>query len=372
MIYKNISIKNFRGIRDCSLDNMVRVNLFLGQNNCGKSSLLEAIFLLTGLNSPQLIISIDLLRNLAHTEESDFRFIFYNLTYTNSPEISAELVESGSSSNLTITPKNASNRTTPSKTISSTTISNVSASTDSRGTEAIDGLQMHGEIKKRHAAKTSVKSSITFKREANGLFSFSTEVDKNYKTDFVSVLQSSNHRYGPETTKRIEELIIEKQKSSMINPLKTIDSKIEDITLGANGMVYFDIGAERFIPSNLMGDGVIKYMNIIANLNTVKGGVLLIDEIDNGLHYSSLKKIWKIILTTAKSYDVQLFITTHSKEALVYLKEILEENEMQDYRSDVKCYTISKLNDDKVYSYEYDFAAFDFALQNDLEIRGEI
>ncbi|WP_455131716.1 AAA family ATPase, partial [Prevotella sp.] len=35
---KDITIRNYRGIRYAEVSGMARVNVFLGNNNCGKSS----------------------------------------------------------------------------------------------------------------------------------------------------------------------------------------------------------------------------------------------------------------------------------------------------------------------------------------------
>src|SRR6476469_6662140 len=104
MKFKNISIKGFRGLKDCTINDLARVNVFVGQNNSGKSSILEAIFLLCGMHAPQLVLTIDLLRNLLHSEENDFRFIFYNLDYSSDLEIKAELFDKDSEYKLKILP----------------------------------------------------------------------------------------------------------------------------------------------------------------------------------------------------------------------------------------------------------------------------
>ena len=91
MIYKDIEIQNFRGIKKLAIKNLSNVNLFVGKNNCGKTSVLEAIFLTTGISNPQLSITIDVLRNLNHDEADDFRFIFYDMDYNNAPTFEAIL-----------------------------------------------------------------------------------------------------------------------------------------------------------------------------------------------------------------------------------------------------------------------------------------
>ena len=47
---KTIEIEHFRGIRHAKIDGLKEVNIFFGKNNCGKSSLLDAIFLISGLS----------------------------------------------------------------------------------------------------------------------------------------------------------------------------------------------------------------------------------------------------------------------------------------------------------------------------------
>ena len=64
------------------------------------------------------------------------------------------------------------------------------------------------------------------------------------------------------------------------------------------------------------GDGLKHYISIICALYACENGYLFIDEIDNGIHYSRLDKLWEIILTLSKQNNCQVFATTHSKEMI--------------------------------------------------------
>ncbi len=97
--------------------------------------------------------------------------------------------------------------------------------------------------------------------------------------------------------------------------------------------------------------------------------MLLIDEIDNGLHYSALRILWKGILQAAREYDVQIVATTHSAEALRHLTWVLGEEEHAEYRDDVAAYTLIRADDDTVRSYRYDYEQLEFALEHDMEVR---
>ena len=80
MRFKNARIENFRGISSLKIEDMGRVNLLVGQNNSGKTSVLEALFLLTGISVPQLTFSINRFRGFNRdADENNLRLIFKNL-----------------------------------------------------------------------------------------------------------------------------------------------------------------------------------------------------------------------------------------------------------------------------------------------------
>ena len=87
--FKNIDIKNFRGIKHLLIDDFSRVNVFLGQNNSGKSSVLEAIFLLAGMSNPDLPLSLNKARtrNFRIVNLQDVRYQFNSLNLKNTPEL---------------------------------------------------------------------------------------------------------------------------------------------------------------------------------------------------------------------------------------------------------------------------------------------
>ena len=110
MKFKTINIENFRGIKRLELAGLSKINVLLGQNNTGKSSILEAIFLLCGFNNPQLALNIDLFRNLVHTKEDDFRFLFYDLDYESKVLITGILNQKEAKRQLEIRPKENQSR----------------------------------------------------------------------------------------------------------------------------------------------------------------------------------------------------------------------------------------------------------------------
>lgn len=65
-----------------------------------------------------------------------------------------------------------------------------------------------------------------------------------------------------------------------------------------------------------MGDGVNRLLSIILAIATTKNGIVLIDEIDSGIHYSAMTNVWEGITMAAREFNCQVIATTHSYECL--------------------------------------------------------
>ena len=84
----SIEISRLRGIRHGRIDGLSRVNLFFGKNNCGKSTLLEALFLVCGQSNPLLPESINAMRAYNRISASDIKYFFYRMESDEEIEIS--------------------------------------------------------------------------------------------------------------------------------------------------------------------------------------------------------------------------------------------------------------------------------------------
>lgn len=78
--FKNIEIKNFRGIDQLKVDDFSRVNVFLGQNSSGKSTVLEAIHMLAGMSNPEMPQNLNRIRTKNfYATFSDVSYLFHNM-----------------------------------------------------------------------------------------------------------------------------------------------------------------------------------------------------------------------------------------------------------------------------------------------------
>lgn len=109
----------------------------------------------------------------------------------------------------------------------------------------------------------------------------------------------------------------------VLKALRFIDPDIERIAIQIGTKPYLDglprggfivkrKGADQPIPIGSLGGGVWRMLAIAISITQCRGNVLLVDEIDTGLHYSVMTEMWQWILKVAKEFDVQVFATTHS------------------------------------------------------------
>jgi len=90
-------------------------------------------------------------------------------------------------------------------------------------------------------------------------------------------------------------------------------------------LVYCDVGLSRALPSTQMGEGFNRALAIFCQVLVAKLDVLLVDEIENGLHHSILPSVWRGLFQVAESENLQLIATTHSWECVRAAYEVAKE-----------------------------------------------
>jgi AAA15 family ATPase/GTPase len=113
-----------------------------------------------------------------------------------------------------------------------------------------------------------------------------------------------------------------------------------------------------------MGDGIWRILGLILALVNVKDGVLLVDEIDTGLHYSVMLDMWKIVCQVAKRLNVQVFATTHNSDCWKSLAAVANsENALENG------ITIQRIEKGKPASIIFDEQEMAIAAERDIEVR---
>jgi hypothetical protein len=165
----------------------------------------------------------------------------------------------------------------------------------------------------------------------------------------------------------LTELVKRKMKQLVVDRLVYFDNRITNVEVLGDGVFVGIEGVPELLPVSMHGDGLFRYLTIVAASANPISNIVLIDEIDNGLHYSVYKKLWEAIFALATTTNKQVFVTTHSKETLSRLSQMLEENPA--YQQELRLYTLEKTKLKGFQAYKYTYEGLSGACENDIEIR---
>jgi hypothetical protein len=134
-------------------------------------------------------------------------------------------------------------------------------------------------------------------------------------------------------------------------------------TQARGGFIIKRKGWEQPVPIGSMGDGMWRMLAMAIAVTQSKGGVLLVDEIDTGLHYTVMSKMWSLIYNAAKEFNVQVFATTHSYDCVYSLAQMFPNPDMQ------KAVTVQRIEVGKKHAIPYDEDEIAVAARRDIEVR---
>jgi AAA15 family ATPase/GTPase len=118
------------------------------------------------------------------------------------------------------------------------------------------------------------------------------------------------------------------------------------------------------LPLVLMGQGLGRFASILLRIANARNGVVMVDEIENGFHYSVMEKVWRAIGEAARRFDVQVFATTHSWECIGAAHRAFEAAKTYDFR----LHRLDRVDGD-IEAVVYDQKMLSTAMATDLEVR---
>jgi len=282
-----VSYKPFDNFR---VNNLKRINLIGGKNNIGKTALLEACFINSVGKDISLLATI--LNSVKYGRES-LNILTYPANYR-----PLEFIENFSGLNI------------------KSNINNVSFKVETKPGEIFHvfsaGQQQAVSINKNSLAVPVMGAQLPMQpvpvvNIPNGQFIDSygmsyAEIKRNFNT-----VQMANEESSLDS--------ILKSFDDSINGFKIIDDKPKCFV------------NDKWIDITEMGDGTRHLISIVISLFYSKDGYLFIDEIENGVHYTYLSSMWKIIFELSKKLNCQVFATTHSRECIEAFNKLNEDNE---------------------------------------------
>ena len=345
------NIQNFRGIQAFHVTDLGQVNLLLGYNNCGKSSVLDALFLLAGATNPRLSISVNWPRHyMSSLADEMLKLNFYGLNPVFPIRLSGGYGSPEKTRELTISYQERESEI-------------MNLPTDSSGNAATKDFRLNLDAEIDHQVYHSdlqIKGNSTSKAEVNapGAESYQEELKCHYI--------SSSDPYSNNVA-LFSDLLRNKQEEALFEDLREIEPSLRDIVV-ANNNLMVDVGLEKRIPIQVLGDGIRKLISLFIYLFQARDGILLVDEIDNGLHYKSMPILWKSVLRGADKYNVQVFATTHNIDSLKALNQMLQDETFQSMQARSRVFTLRKTSD-CLAAVKSTYPQFRHLINEEIEIR---
>ncbi|WP_414545484.1 AAA family ATPase [Nostoc sp. CCY0012] len=337
---KSVKIENFRGFKSFELQQLGRINLLVGENNSGKTSILEAIQLLCSRNNLEPIReSINKRGEYLFDDERrgerklDIRHLFYG-----------HEIELGSRFSIV-----------------STTDGNIQE-------QLIGSIEIRKNL---HRESYNQLPEVIYDEVPDVLKETDLIIQwtQEKKEDFLKlplmpngtlpvdyILRSRRDTKNPAiitqfitssslgTEKMIElfdQVVLTPEEKLVEQALNRVDSKIQRIApvssqksrylSDSRGGFLVLLSDNKRVPIGSMGDGIWRILGLALATVCAKDGYLFIDEIDTGLHFTTMSDMWKMIWETSKRLNVQVFATTHNSDCWKSLSDIAEqENAIED------------------------------------------
>jgi hypothetical protein len=171
-----------------------------------------------------------------------------------------------------------------------------------------------------------------------------------------------------ETAERFSALSKKNKEKEFVKMFSKEYPWIQDLTVQASTgvpMLYATVaGAKQKIPINATSSAVARVLTILLSLCARKGGVLSVDEIENGIYHKHQERVWKMILDFSKEYSSQIFVTSHSAEALYALQRAAG-----DEIEDIAFWRLERGDDQQISLSEFEGKDFSLALDYNYEVR---
>lgn len=360
-MYQSFKVSNFRCFRELTVADVERVNLIAGVNNVGKTALLEALFIHAGAYNPELTIRINAFRGikiltveLGQWVETPWDSLFNEFDISKTVEFVGD-----------------------------------NKATDRRilRLRVVRQAQELAKIDEYVSQSPKEPESVRLSSEAAHVLELECKEGKKLSKHYM-IFDHKGWKIRPipppppfrgiflparvplprrEDAQRFGKLETIKKQDVVLKVLKVIEPRLRGLTLVLVGdvpIIHGDIGIDRLIPLPLMGAGMVRLAGLVLAIGDAQNGVVLIDEVENGLHHSVLPKVWRAIGEAARHFNTQIFAATHSLECIVAAHKAFVESKLYDFR----LHRLERTKD-TIRAVTYDQEALSSAIETGLEVR---
>lgn len=362
-MFREFQIKHFRGFEDFKIDDLKQITLISGKNNVGKTSLLEGLFIHCGQSNAEIITRVNLWRGLLPTridKAEAARYFLGPSFYNGELSVPIQFKSVGETGRLRTSEIKAQ--------IGQTEIQTILPLEQETGIARPEGMlvklghihyEEEGEEPADHDLVLSVRGGDV------GINVVPPYRPLSFNTHFI------HEGLGPAPVQDatiFSSLREAGREGLVLDGLRAVDPLIQSLEVlspaGAPSL-YVNLASGKRIPLPLLGQGCARLTHILLIMIQTAGGIILIDEIAYGLHYSVLPEVWKVISSAAGQFDVQVFATTHSFEVIAAGHRAFTELD----RYDQLGYCRLEVADEKIKTIHVDRESLSLAIDTGFEIR---
>lgn len=341
-MYHSFSIKNFRCFDDLTLEGLGRINLIGGRNNIGKTAVLEALWIHNGPKEPGRVLLLDAGRGLVDPDNA-VKNLFCGFDSSAVIELCARGDWGAAPRTLTICAEENPWIAIP-------------------GNPSIDipSVVSSKRIVMNYLDEAGIKAETKVWPERYGDNPGSLKIGYDRKWPEspafpppASFIPASSLDYRIANVGHYSELERIGRQDEVLRNLQILEPRLQRLTILATGTeprIYADVGTKPLIPVQLMGEGMSRILALSLSIASSPGGMVMVDEIENGLHYTVMEKVWQAIAAFAHHYNVQIFATTHSHHCIQSACRAFEgdeEDPLQLYSLGVRKGKISAVRNDR-------------------------
>jgi AAA15 family ATPase/GTPase len=381
---QSLKIEGFRGFQNFEMANLGRINLLVGKNNSGKTSILEAIQFLYAQNNIDIFLETISYRGefawlenklAGRTKVFEICHLFPGHEIIPSKEIIIIGSRESHQESVTISVKSIPIQLSLFSD-KNDDLNNDNIFDDEEWNKLLLSIRWSQSQKPIELellangtlARDSIRRMASLSRISHKI-GIDNKIELRFLTPFSLTSSDMAALFDNIVLSPLEDLIIES--------LKIIEPKIERIAsigsgkystannLGVRGGFLIKIkNHDQPIPIGSLGDGFWRMLGLVLAMVNLENGILLVDEIDSGLHFTVMTDMWKVVWETAKKLNIQVFATTHSRDCWQSLAELITEEKITDNEI-----TIQRIDRDKEKAVSFNTRQIYLASERDIEVR---
>lgn len=323
--WTTFEIERFRRLENLRLDGLGTVNLLVGKNNSGKTSVLEALAIACHPLSAFNWIDTGRERELKSARTPALEILNWLFPHRVPRENGFEgrATMQGHLSGGDCLRIEAAYREFRQE--------NLQAEVEPMGEEDPLPSDYAGQLKV-HVTRAGSDGEVFWGDEVVDEFSggkFSQQKDKEalLPHHFVSPV---SHRTSRQLLAAVDQVLEERLKDEVVGLMKMLADDVDDIEIrspqGRGAVISLHHEQLGHVPLSVEGDGMRRALAFASAATLARNGVLLLDEVETALHPAALAKIFRFLVRVCRSSQVQLFVSTHSLEAVDAMLESVGES----------------------------------------------